>query len=579
MRQVKRGYTFQFVVVRLAALTLLTACAPAQSAGSPASVAAGQPAPKKIITLATQLEPPQFIQALRVGGQGGGNAEVEPFVHDNFVRSTQYETYAPELVEDLPSLDKGTWRVNLDGSMDLTWRLRPNIKWHDGRSLSTEDLLFTFQVHKDPDIPHSDSNSTARLRESANSPDARTFVMHWNAPYAAAFRTGPGGILPKHILEEAYQGDKASFVNNPFFTSAFVGIGPYRLVKWELGSHIELGRFDDYYVGRPNLDTIYVRFAKDGNVLIANILAGTADIVISGSSNSIDLDAASDVKKKWEGTGNQVMTLNTGRLIVAEMQWRPEFVKPKDAVSTSVALRRGLYHGFDRQALADVMSAGLAPAADSYFPPDHALRKELEPYIPKFPFDQRRAVELFGEAGWTRGADGVLARNSNGEKFEQEIWAREGAGNDKMISVIADYWKQVGAYTTIYIIPAAQRGNAELEATRSGFLIVNPGGNNPYEIDRLHTKNIPSAANRWASNNYGGYSNPKADALVDKFHATLDPREQLPIQQQLVQELTGDVAWMPLYWQVSPVLMLKGVKGPNPTSPGPTQNPFEWDRT
>jgi len=537
-----------------------------------------QPAVKKVLTFGTQLEPPQFIQALRANGQGGGNAEVEPFVHDNFVWSPQYEVYAPQVVEEVPSLEKGTWRVNADGTMDLTWRLRPNVKWHDGHPLTSDDLLFTFQVHKDPDIPHSDANSTTRLRESASAPDARTFVMHWNAPFAAAFRTGPGGLLPKHLLEDVYRTDKENLELNPYFTTDFVGIGPYKVVRWELGSHIELARFDDYYQGRPSPDTIYVRFVKDGNALLANVLSGTADVVISGSSNSIDLDAASDVKHRWEGTGHQVMTLNTGRLIVAEMQWRPEYVKPKDAVSTNVAVRKALYHALDRQALVNVMTAGLAPVADSYFPPDHALRKELEPFIPQFPFDPTRAAQLFAEAGWTRGADGMLTRNSNGDRFEQEIWAREGAGNDKMISVIADYWKQVGVAQSIYVIPAAQRGNAELEATRSGFLIVNPGGNNPYEIDRLHTKNIPSAANRWSSNNYGGYSNPKADALVDRFHATLDPREQLPIQQQLVQELTGDVAWMPLYWQVSPVLLLKGVRGPDPTSAAPTANAFQWDK-
>jgi peptide/nickel transport system substrate-binding protein len=559
---------------------LLAACAPTQAGGPAASPASqpSQPAARKVLTLGTQLEPPAFIQALRPGGQGGGNAEVEPFVHDNFVVSVEYEVFAPQMVEELPSLEKGTWRVNPDGSMDVIWKLRPNIRWHDGQPLTSDDLLFTFQVHKDPEIPHSDANSTARLRESASAPDAQTFVMHWSGPYAAAYRTGPGGILPKHILGDLYENDKQSLSLSSFFTTDFVGLGPYKLVKWELGSHLELGRFDDYYQGRPKLDTLYVRFVKDGNALLANVLSGTADVVISGSSNSIDLEAASDTKQRWEGTGNQVITLNTGRLIVAEAQWRPEYVKPKDAVGTSLAVRKALYHALDRQALVNVMTNGLAPVADSYFPPNHALRKELEPFIPQYPFDPTRASQLFAEAGWTRGSDGVLTRNSNGDRFEQEIWAREGSGNDKMITVIADYWKQVGVAQSIYVIPAAQRGNAELEATRSGFLIVNPGGNNPYEIDRLHTKNIPSAANRWSSNNYGGYSNPKADALVDKFHATLDPREQLPIQQQLVQELTGDVAWMPLYWQVSPVLLLKGVKGPNAASPGPTANPFEWDK-
>src|SRR5262245_50180276 len=82
---------------------LVMACAPTSPAASTASVAS-PPVAKKVLTLGTQLEPPAFVQALRPGGQGGGNAEVEPFVHDNLFTSVQYEVYAPQLVEELPSL-------------------------------------------------------------------------------------------------------------------------------------------------------------------------------------------------------------------------------------------------------------------------------------------------------------------------------------------------------------------------------------------------------------------------------------------------------------------------------------------
>src|SRR5437870_13235361 len=109
---------------------VIAACAPAAPTPSrtiSSNPPISQPAARKVLTLGTQLEPPSFIQALRPGGQGGGNAEVEPFVHDNLFASTQYEVYAPVLADELPSLDRGTWRVNPDGTMDLTWRLRPHI--------------------------------------------------------------------------------------------------------------------------------------------------------------------------------------------------------------------------------------------------------------------------------------------------------------------------------------------------------------------------------------------------------------------------------------------------------------------
>ena len=82
------------------------------------------------------------------------------------------------------------------------------------------------------------------------------------------------GPLPAHILEAAYREDKEKFPSLPYWKREFVGVGPYQLVDWEPGSHIDFAAFDNYFLGRPKLDAIRVQFIPDKNTMVANLLAG-----------------------------------------------------------------------------------------------------------------------------------------------------------------------------------------------------------------------------------------------------------------------------------------------------------------
>src|SRR5581483_5289163 len=79
--------------------------------------------------------------------------------------------------------------------------------------------------------------------------------------------------VPKHILETPYTPDKASLLENPFWTTGYVGMGPFQLNDFVRGSHMKLAAFDRYVLGRPKLDEITVMFIPDPNTLIANLLA------------------------------------------------------------------------------------------------------------------------------------------------------------------------------------------------------------------------------------------------------------------------------------------------------------------
>jgi peptide/nickel transport system substrate-binding protein len=97
-------------------------------------------------------------------------------------------------------------------------------------------------------------------------------------------------------------------------------------------------------------------------------------------------------------------------------------------------------------------------------------------------------------------------------------------------------------------------------------------------IDRLHSSQITSAANRWTGRNPGGYANPRVDSVLNLLNTTIDATQRIALHRELLREQMGDVALFPLYWEVSPVLMVQGVKGPKVVRNEVTANIFSWDK-
>jgi peptide/nickel transport system substrate-binding protein len=549
-------------------------CAPGGT--GPPSPAAVSPATPKILTIGSTREPP-FIVGFTGGGTTGGSGFVGNIPHNTLTVLDEQGVRAPQLAAQVPSVQDGTWQVNPDGTMEVTWKLRPNTRWQDGAPFTSADLAFTLGVVKDPGLPT--PGVALGLIESATAVDPLTFVIRWREPYAMA-DSDAFDLLPRHLLEELYlRGDNEAFVNSPFLSTEFVGLGPYRLERWVQGSQIDFTRFDEYVLGRPALDRVIVRFIGEQSALVASILAGAVDIVYPPGA---DFDTAVNVKERWAGTNNTVRfdaVDPAGRLRMLEIQYRPEHAQPKDGL-TNPQVRRALYQGLDLQSFVEVVSHGLAPMADSWIPPFDARRPSLEASIPRYAYDPARAQQLLAEAGWIRGADGVLI-GPGGERFELQLRATQvgGAqvGKQLELSVVGDAWKRLGVEPTLNLQAIGTAGDRGYEAVQPGIADVGnvaPGTN---LLRRLNSRFIATEANRWTGNNLSGFRDPQVDALLDRYYVTLDSRERLDLDRQLLVKILGDLVVMPLYWEVVPTLMLGGVDA-SLASPLTIYKIYQWTK-
>lgn len=561
----------------LAVVALASACAPARpssESSAPVDDPSATTSRFKLLTVAVQRELKNFARftgaAAGGGSPGAGNNQVAKIAHAYLALETENTgVFLPHLAYDLPSVEKGTWRVNPDGTMDTVWKLRSGVKWHDGTPFTAEDLVFGSALFRDPDYP---VPPTERLRQiqSTSAPDPLTFVVHWATTVASAAEPTDTDPLPRHLLEAIYRADKQAILTTPLLSSEFVGLGPYRLVRWQEGVELEFVRFPDYFMGRPPLDRVLVKYIADPNTMLANVLAGSVDVVLPPSVN---LDVAAELSQRWAGTGNQVLNAVTGSQQFLRPQFRPELAQPRDG-APNLNVRRALYVAIDRRLVADASTNGLAPIADSWVPPTDPRRPLLEAAIPQYPYDVARALRLLGEEGWMRGADDVLVRQATGERFESKVSARPTAAADKTLAVMADGWKAIGVQMHIEVLPPALAADRRTMGSQP-FAIMSSYPAALNNLPPMHTSLLASDANRWSGTNFQGYSNPRADAIMNRLLVTIEEAEQLTLHRQLLQEALGDVALMPLFWEVNPVLIVRGVTG---VTYNGTSNIFQWAR-
>src|SRR5207302_109732 len=115
--------------------------------------------------------------------------------------------------------------------------------------------------------------------ESIEAPDAHTYLIKWKRPYLNADAGVGGAPMPKHILEPVYaSGQVERFQSLPYWTTEFIGNGPYRVRTWSVGSGAVLDANEHYFLGKPRIDTLEVKFIIDPDAIAANILAGEVDV-------------------------------------------------------------------------------------------------------------------------------------------------------------------------------------------------------------------------------------------------------------------------------------------------------------
>jgi ABC-type transport system substrate-binding protein len=302
-------------LVLVGVVALLASCAPAPQATSTAPATnntPAQPAAKKRVVAAVNGNLFTVSGMLSVGGTGTatqGTAEVEKLTNAGFTTKGLTQPLEAQLAETVPTLDNGLWKVTPDGRMEMTWKIRAGAKWQDGQPVTADDVVFTSRIGQDAELAFVRDRKYKEI-EGIDAPDPRTVVVRWNQTDIEAdqmFGTGGTLPLPKHLLEESYNANKATFLQQGFWSSDFVGSGPYRVANWQDGIGTLLVASDGYALGRPKIDEIEVKFISNSPTEVANILAGAVEMTFG---RGLSQDQAATLREQWKDGSVQVYGSN-----------------------------------------------------------------------------------------------------------------------------------------------------------------------------------------------------------------------------------------------------------------------------
>jgi peptide/nickel transport system substrate-binding protein len=550
------------LVLAVSVLTVFFACAPASQPSAVSGTGNGpaaRPEIQRTLVVAGGRSPESLAMkpVREAGGAGNPRTALRAFnaalvIHD------ERELPRPYLAESLPQLNSDSWRVSADGTMETTYRLLPNLTWHDGAPLTGQDFVFAARVYTTPEIGLG-SSVPIRYLEQVMAPDDRTVVVRWRQPYAGAGALQGTELppLPRHILERPFQEREAdAFAALPYWVTEYVGAGPYRLSKAEPGAWMEGEAFAGHALGKPKIEQIRLLFMSDPNAVIAGILAGTAHVA---ANDSMDLEQALVLERQWSGNNGGVVLRSQVGVRHSNPQLRPEFANPQAMLDLRV--RRAFAYSTDRVALAEALTEGSGNAADTFILPQVEYFDAVKRTITTYPFDARRAEQLMGEAGWTKGGDGFYTHPAAG-RFTIEIAVAAGGRNDSEVAIMADGLRRVGYDATIRVIPRAQITDRQQRAALPG--ILNGSHNRAFipPVQRLRASDIPTAENRWQGGNQAGWTHPEFERLVEAYDTALDRNQRNQYAVDMLKLVNDELPVLPLYYNLSFLAHTSNLSGP-----------------
>ncbi len=551
---------------------LLTACGAPQRAPS-SSAPPQQPAPQARTLVAALRVEPKFISSKALLQTGFSLQATVALFNAGLALLDDQGNPRAYLAEALPQLNTESWRVQPDGRMETTYRLRSNLTWHDGKPLTADDFVFALRVFKSPGLGGASTTPQDRIEEIVAG-DPRTVLVRWLSPYpnAGALEAIDFPPLPRHILEPHLNLDSDAFTALPFWTSELVSAGPFRVTRWEPGAFMEAEAFAGHALGRPKVDRLRLPFILDENAALANLLSGNVDITLD---EAIRLQQAQVVRRDWEPRNGGTVLVIPGLWRSAQLQLHPERANPKALLD--VRVRKALAHGVDKQAINDGVYDGEAILSDSIIPPNVGYFAELDRAVVKYPFDPRRAEQLMGEAGFSKGSDGIFVSPNEG-RFTADQWVFQSAQNEAQGTVMASIWRTVGFDIREVVQPAAMTRDAQ---ARSFFPAISLTGGTLGEeaLAAMSSKGIPRPTNRWFGTNRGSWSNPEFDRLAEAYETTLDRNERIRQVIEMVRIFSEDVPTIALNFNPTVTAFRAGLTGPKVVAPGVavTWNVHEWE--
>lgn len=421
-------------------------------------------------------------------------------------------------LKPLPSLAR-SWTVSPDG-LTYTFQLEPNAKWHDGKPLTAEDVIYT--VREFLPVTHPRAKAVFGRCEAITAPDPHTLVFKLAAPFGpflSAFDISNLPVMPKHI----YAGTDVT--KNPANINP-IGSGPYKLKEWVRGSHIHLVRNDDYFKpGLPHLDAIIYRVMPDGASRALGLENGTVQLT---QWTDLELFDAQKLAKQ----SNLTMTTK-GYEYFAPIMWLE--MNNRTAPMNDKRFRQAVMHAIDRNFIKDRILYGFGKVATG---PVNSKTRFYEPNVKKYDFNIARANALLDEMGLKPDAKGIRARL----RFPVSPYG-------EMVQRACEYIRQCMSKIGVAVTLESTDPGSYTQRISNWDYDLNLSWLYQFGDPALGvTRNyVTSNIRKILFTNTVGYSNPEVDRVAEAAAVEIDDAKRQALYSEMQKLLVEDV---PIAWLV-----------------------------
>jgi len=379
-----------------------------------------------------------------------------------------------------------SWDLDENG---VTFHLRDDVRWHDGVPVTADDVLFTFELARNPQAASLLESAYLTMIRSATVIDSTTIRFDFVAPHSRPLEGFWWPPVPRHLLGDV---PPAQLAQAPYNRRP-VGNGPFRFVSWSPNEQLVVEANPDYSPslgGRPLLDRVVFRIVPEATTRLTETLTGATDV-----NYTILPDQAAQV----DGQNGVRLVHYPGRefLYIGWNGEREPFSDPR--------VRRALTMGIDRAGLIDALLYGYGVAATGMIPPWSPFAPDLDP----IPFDPAGARSLLAEAGWTPGPDGVMTKN--GQRLAFTMLSSEDQLRQDISVVVQRQLRDIGAAVEVRAVEfqslIQQHRSRQYDSVVSGWTL-DSFRVDPTPLFSCAEARTPESANR------AGYCDPDADRLI-----------------------------------------------------------------
>lgn len=466
----------------------------------------------------------------------------------------------PMLATEIPSVENGG--INEDGTV-ITIKLRDDIFWSDGTPITSEDFLFTYQMHVDPGNAPVTRYPYDQM-VSVEAPDPTTVVVTFETTFAPWLTSIFGFVVPKHVLQPVFEAE-GTIDNAEWNRAPTVVSGPFVFSEWEVASHILFVRNENWFNEPAILDGVFLRFVPDDASATAALLAGDGDVSYFLPPSDVAQLEEAGLTATWVPSGyNEGWFLNVGQ------DGHPAL---KD-----VNVRHALAMAIPRQQIIDDLLLGFFEIPGSYW----ANTPYESPNITVDPYDPEGAAALLDEAGWV-DSNGDGTRDKDGVELElryltpprqvrmdtqvvvQQAFAEIGIG---VILENPSYDIFFNTYGTGGPVAVGGYDIGQWSSTPESFPDPDSAG--------FVCREIPSPE-KPDGQNWNYYCNPDLDALFAQQAQIADLDARIAVWHQITEIMDDELIWIPMWTDPDVYIISSRLVGTRVNGVGAFWNAHEWD--